>query len=247
MKFIKTTLKSITIGLILLMVFSCEKEKTNLNPTIKFVKPDNKSIIKHDSILSIIVEPIDQDGMIEKVELLINDSIVKSFDSPPYQYDWYDAKLENEGMITFKAIAYDNNGATGQAEISIEIKDFRTKYLGDFSFKVVTESWTLGKPTTYDTSFYDGVIRKYELIDSKNDLYNDNDSDENPNQKVTLEFEQNTKITSLLNNDGGLVSKSGRHYGHRGSFTDMDTIVFRVGGLGGLGYGRNYQVEGIRK
>lgn len=247
MKLIKTKLKAITISLILLMIFSCEKEKNNLNPTVRFVEPNGNLIIEHDTILSIIVEANDEDGNIEKVELLINGSIVKSFDSSPYQYDWYDATLENQGIFSFKAIAYDNDGASGQSEISIEIKDFRTKYLGDFSFKVVTESWMLGQPTTYDTSFYNGVIRRYELIDSENDLYIDDDSDENPNEKITIEFKQNTKITSLLNSDGSLVSKSGYHYGHQGRFTDIDTIVFSIGGLGGLGGGLNYKVEGIRK
>jgi hypothetical protein len=247
MKMTKTAQIIFTTVLSLLIVIGCEKEENKQSPTISFIEPDNNLVIEHDTILSIIVEPYDADGEIKKVELLINGVLIKTFDSPPYQYDWHDAKLENEGTFKFLAIAHNNKGATGQAEVSIEIKDFRTKYLGDFYFKVITESWMLGQPTTYETSFYNGVIRRYELIDSENDLYIDDDSYENPNEKITIEFKQNTKITSLLNTDGSLVSKSGSHYGHQGRFTDIDTIAFSIGGLGGLGGGWNYEVEGIRK
>jgi len=105
----------------------------------------------------------------------------------------------------------------------------------------------LYQPTTYDTSYYNGVIRRYELSDSKNDLYADDDSGENPNKKITIEFKQDTKITSLLNIDGSLVYRFGYHYSHYGKFTDSDTIIFSVSGLGGLGAGCNYEVKGIRK
>ena len=176
MKTKKKALIIVSILLSILVIIGCEKEKNNQNPSISFIEPDNSLVIEHDTILSIIVEPYDTDGEIKKVELLINGVVIKTFNSSPYQYDWYDAKLENEGVFTFLAIAYDNKDATGQAEINIEIKDFRTKYLGSFYFKVITESWMLGQPTSYDTSFYNGVIRRYELIDSDNDLYVDDAS-----------------------------------------------------------------------
>jgi hypothetical protein len=247
MRNIKTASIIISTLLSLLITISCEKEKYNQNPTISFIAPDNNLMIEHDTNLTIIVEPYDIDGEIRKVELLINDTVVKSFNSPPYEYNWHGAKLDNEGVHTIKAIAYNDKGATGESELSIEIKDFRTKYLGDFYFKVITESWMLGQPTTYDTSYYNGVIRRFELIDSENDLYIDDDSNENPNEKITIEFKQNTKITSILKEDGSLISKSGYHYYHQGGFTDIDTIIFTIGGLGGLGGGWNYDMVGIRE
>ncbi len=130
-------------------------------------------------------------------------------------------------------------------EQSIEIKDFREKYYGDFNFKVIKELWSLGDPVTYDTSYYAGIIRKYELIDSDSDLYTDY-VEENPIAKITIEFNQNTKITSQINEDGILTPKSGYHYSHKGEFVDIDTIKFYVDRLGGLGGGRNYDVIGIR-
>lgn len=126
--------------------------------------------------------------------------------------------------------------------------DFRIQYTGDFNFRVITMFWMMGQPTTYDTSFYNGVIRKYELADSESDLYSENDSEEkSPNEKITIEFAPNAKITSLIDEDGTLTPKSGYHYHHEGGFVHADTIKFYVGGFGGLGGGWNYTVLGIRK
>lgn len=230
----------------LLTVISCGKDKDNINPTIRFIQPGPNLVIEQDTILVILVDARDSDGDVRKVELLINGSIVREFDSPPYQYEWY-AKLENEGVHTMKARAYDDKGATGQEEISIEINDFRTKYLGDYYFKVIKQSWRLGQPETYDTSFHNGKIRRYELMDSENDMYIDDDGNEDFNKKITIQFKQNTIITSILNIDGSLVAKTGHHYNHFGGFTDKDTISFVVGGMGGLGGGWSYIVEGFRK
>ena len=126
--------------------------------------------------------------------------------------------------------------------------DFRLQFTGDFNFRVITEFWEMGQPLKYDTSFYNGVIRKYELVDSESDLYPENDSEEkNPNEKITIEFAPNAKITSLISEDGTLTPKHGYHYFHSGGFENIDTIVFHIGGLGGLGGGWSYDVEGIRK
>ena len=105
----------------------------------------------------------------------------------------------------------------------------------------------LGQPTTYDTSYYNGVIRRYELVDSENDMFSDNDSNENPNEKITIEFIKKGKITSLINENGVLIPKAGYHYSHIGEFIHVDTINFNIGGLGGLGGGWAYEVKGIRE
>ena len=129
----------------------------------------------------------------------------------------------------------------------IRINDFREKYYGNFYFKIITESWMLCQPTTYDTSYYNGVIRRYELVDSENDMFSDNDSNENPNEKITIEFIKKGKITSLINENGVLIPKAGYHYSHIGEFIHVDTINFNIGGLGGLGGGWAYEVKGIRE
>jgi hypothetical protein len=73
------------------------------------------------------------------------------------------------------------------------------------------------------------------------------DSNENPIEKITIEFMQNSKITTLLKTNGEFTDKYGHHYSHSGKYTHIDTIEFAVRGLGGLGAGLNYNVIGIRK
>lgn len=237
----------IIIFVLLGITFTISCKKENQNPTVRFSEPENNTILEQDTILTIVIDANDPDGDIKKVQLLINGSIADEFDSRPYQFDWHDSTIENEGVYIFRAIAYDDQGATEQTEISVEIKDYRTKYLGDFDFKVIKSSWVFGESITYDTLFYDGEIRKYKLIDSENDLFDSDDSNENPNEKITIEFISTGNITSLLNSDGSLVSKSGYHYYHSGGYSDFDTINFNINGLGGLGSGCDYEVEGVRK
>ncbi len=125
--------------------------------------------------------------------------------------------------------------------------DFRTKYFGSFRFRLITEFWMRGQANDYDTFFYNGVIRKFESNDKIDDLYSGSeDSTENVNEMITIEFSQNLKIISSINKDGSLISKSGYHYVHEGRFVNLDSIKFYVGGFGGLGGGVNYFVAGNR-
>ncbi len=222
-------------------------KKSNLPPSIRFIEPENNILIEHDTILTLFVSAHDEDGAIQKVAFLINGTFVKGIETPPYRYEWEDLKIENEGIHLIKAVAYDDEGLSRAAELTIEVRDYRTKYIGTFSFKIITESWSIAAPPVFDTSYYIGAVRKYEPNDSQNDLFYDDDSGENPDRKITIAFKNNRKITSLLNIDGSLVPKSGYHYHHEGGYTDTNSINFIVVGLGGLGGGVNYQVEGKRE
>ena len=72
--------------------------------------------------------------------------------------------------------------------------DQRTKYLGDFDFKVENKLWSIVNPSIYDNYTYTGVIRKYELNDRKEDFYSCDDKKENPDEKITIEFNQDKKL-----------------------------------------------------
>lgn len=129
-----------------------------------------------------------------------------------------------------------------------EENDYRDIYYGKFNFTVIDEFWLLGSTTQYDTIQYIGEIRKYTKLDSDNDLYVDNDDqNEDPNKKITIEFTVNNIITSILSSDGELIQKSGYHYYHEGGFIASDSIEFIVTGLGGLGGGHNYTITGYRE
>lgn len=229
--------------LFLLLAISCKK---NIPPAIRFIQPESNIAVNHDTILTFIVEATDEDGEIACVVFYVNNTKVCAIFSQPYQYEWH-ASVASTGTFIIKAVAFDNKNAEGNAEIQVYVSDYRQKYYGNFYFTTITEWWMLGQPTTYDTTYYHGLIREFEAADSENDLYLNDDSGDNPNEKITVLFKQNITITSLLTYDGQLVEKYGYHYGHHGGFTHIDTIDFYVGGLGGLGAGNNYYVAGVRE
>ena len=121
------------------------------------------------------------------------------------------------------------------------------EYYGNFSFKVITELWKYGEDRIYDTSYYDGFIKKFELPDNQVNLDNMDDTLEDPTQKITIKFKELLIITPRINLQGELIAKNQVHYHHEGKFSDLSTFDFKVTGLGGLGGGVNYYVKGVRK
>jgi hypothetical protein len=126
--------------------------------------------------------------------------------------------------------------------------DYREKYYGDYAFEAVIRSWSMSSGVSWDTSFYNGLIRKYQLSDSdSNWCAGAIDAHPNPNEKISLHFRQNMTITSGISEEGLLMPKTCYHYYHKGGFTHHDTISFYLTGLGGLGGGATMWVTGIRK
>ncbi len=244
MKFTTTFLVSSSIILALIQLTSCEKKNANQPPTVKIVAPSN-TVIEDDTLLSIVLEPFDIEGEINKVVLFINGNIVKEFLSPPYQFDFVTV---NGSTYHIKAVVYDNNNAFGEDEKTIGVESYTTKFCGDFDFTVTRKSWSINAPTTYYTSYYNGVIRKFVIGDDQKDLYPyNNDGGEDASKKITIEFEQNLSITPTINKHGELLNKFGGHYYHHGSYKTLDTIEFKIENLGGLGGGSSYTVVGYRK
>lgn len=237
---------SIAAFFLFLALFSCNKEQVNSPPEVRFIQPAGNLLIEKDTVLKFLVEADDQDGEIKQVEFLINDYIVQWNHTPPYEYVWHDAKVDNPGVYSIKATAYDDEDATSTAEIEIEIYDYRASFLGDYQFTIITRHWQIGGPTTFDTAYYPGLVRRFVIEDNNDNLFVGDDPNENPNQKITIQFLANRKITSIINSEGTLTTKSGYHYFHSGSFIHPDTLEFFVGGLGGLGQGYDYSVRGFR-
>jgi hypothetical protein len=134
-----------------------------------------------------------------------------------------------------------------------ELSDYREKYTGDFLFTNVIMSWHLDTDSSgliqivhYDTSEFQGFIRKFEAGDDATDLYPDPDS-LYPDSTVFIQFLEQAAITTLLKPDGTMMPRGGYHYSCSGSFFGTDSVNFSVEGLGGLGAGWNYYVKGSRK
>ncbi len=129
--------------------------------------------------------------------------------------------------------------------------DYRDKYCGSFLFTIINQSWMLGQPTVYDTSQYLGNISKLDLAQFEESI-----SVTNPEERLLIIY-GSTNLTNkmdpfrriiprILANDS-LVPESGYHYHHSGHFATLDSISFKVTGLGGLGGGNNLFISGIRQ
>lgn len=234
---------------ILLLHSHCSKNlPENINSTdIAFTDPAIRISISDDTLVMVNTNPISFHNAIEKVVFIINGKTVQTIYETPFQYNWSDLRLNEDGIYKIEVIAYNFLGERNSTETLIENFKSRLNYLGHYRFRVINEEWRLGKPNVYDTTFYDGNIRKYISSDDATILIPRDDTKENPLEKITIEFKENTKITTRLKNDGTFVEKYGLHYCQSGAFITMDSIQCTVGCLGALGGGNNYFIQGVRK
>ena len=123
---------STIVSVCFLLNLGCEKNEENEHPTVRFLQPDSNLVIDKDTLISFVVEPFDKDGTIDKVEFLLNETVVKTISEPPYSFDWNIETEKNIGNNKIKAIAYDNNGAKGEEGIMIEIKSYLSKWVGKY-------------------------------------------------------------------------------------------------------------------
>lgn len=127
-----------------------------------------------------------------------------------------------------------------------ENNDYRTKYLGNFRFKIIQDCWSMEGYMPADTFFYNGIIRTYELGDSQNDMNSYEDDDKNLNEKITLEFMDNKIITSIIDEDGIFLQVNPNpHYNQYGKFLNIDSIEFLIN-KSAQGGGCTYEVTAIR-
>jgi len=123
---------------------------------------------------------------------------------------------------------------------------YRAKYTGEFIFTVVGRHWgeTVGG-VMYDTVVYNGTIVLYDKENTSNDrtpdYYNAKDS-----KRITINFLEYSCITPEIDKDGNLIEFSGAHYHHKGGFVNINEIEFSITGLGGLGGGVDYYINGKR-
>jgi hypothetical protein len=177
--------KTLFLTILMLCVLlnpGCEKKEENENPTLRFLQPDSNIIVDKDTLISFVVEPFDKDGVIDKVEFILNDILVNTVSKPPYSYDWAIETEKNIGNNRFKAIAYDNSGAKGEGEIIIEIKSYLSKWIGNYggtshhwsSFPTVTNGeWQFITRDSYRNVFVDVIFGEQDSCLNFVIAYND--------------------------------------------------------------------------
>lgn len=102
----------------------------NVPPTVAFVAPENGEEFPIGTDLYVNVDASDSDGSIEKVDLFLNNEFVRTEILSPYEWgaegqEFDDPLLQNlaAGTYTLKAVATDNEGASAETSITIQVND----------------------------------------------------------------------------------------------------------------------------
>ncbi|MDP5172660.1 MAG: Ig-like domain-containing protein, partial [Bacteroidia bacterium] len=114
-------------------------------PVVEIITPVDGAVYKAGSDIAIEAIASDPDGSIVKVEFYLDNTLLKTEKSAPYEADWTNAQ---PGTYFLRAIAYDNDGlTTGSAKITVVISG-TTPYVNGVEFEafpdqgVVILSWS---------------------------------------------------------------------------------------------------------
>ncbi len=133
--------KLIFSPLILLLIMNCSGDETNegSSPLIRIEVPNNNFSVSKGETIILKIKSNDPDGLVDKVEINVNDSIVHSTPDSFFDYAINSLNMKT-GINKITAIAYDNERNTGEASIEGEviandpvIKTLPITYVGLFS------------------------------------------------------------------------------------------------------------------
>lgn len=117
----KSNKNILVIFLILIMVsLACKKEDEKIPPTCSFgFLNDNMEVLKNTT-LTFPITGTDEDGSVSTLSLSINDNEIESWSTSSAEYTWV-TDTAGLGSHTVKATAVDNDGESGEQEITIKI------------------------------------------------------------------------------------------------------------------------------
>jgi hypothetical protein len=129
-----------------------------------------------------------------------------------------------------------------------ESPDYRDKYLGDFNFRVISDSWIMYKPPVEpDTQFFKGEIKKFVNDSIGSNGYIVDTDKESLSKKITVYYLTNRKLSFSVNVDGQLSKAFPGNYHLQRGILKKDTVSFRLTNASGLGGGFSIDVIGIRR
>ncbi|MDZ7633111.1 MAG: Ig-like domain-containing protein [Bacteroidales bacterium] len=103
-------------GVMQVLTSSCAKE--NQLPGCQITSPVEGTEFVIGETITISAAAEDSDGEIAEIRFYINDTVIGSATSVPYNYNWNTSE-EEEGIKKIKVTAKDDQGATAEDEISI--------------------------------------------------------------------------------------------------------------------------------
>ena len=97
-------------------------------PTVSWTNPDDGEIFTNLNAISFEVDATDIDGTVDSVEFFVDGTSIGTDTNAPYSKNWTPTAY---GNYTLKAVATDDNGVTGEQEISISIQQIFSVQIND--------------------------------------------------------------------------------------------------------------------
>ena len=121
----KITSTTILSAFVYLSFFGCEEDKTlpdQVAPELSLVGFTDSTILPVEGIVTITVEANDNTG-VSKIEFIIDDTLVFTDTSVPYEYEWDTSEYSNCEIYTIKVVAYDNSLNSTEVEYSVFVEN----------------------------------------------------------------------------------------------------------------------------
>ena len=137
----------------LLFILSCEDDKDTTPPELTIVSPTSGSTI--GEIVQIKVQTTDESGIL-KVDFYIQNSIVLSDTTLPYEYEW-NTTTNQDGEYKVKVVSFDTEENFVEIEVSVTVDNESKKptpsqidtVIYDYINKSFSIKWTENKETDF--------------------------------------------------------------------------------------------------
>ena len=237
-----------TLGL--LFLWGCKKKNSEAidspaQPSITITNPIKSSQMLEDSFLKIQVSHLDAAKKIKKLVFYFDQKYIGSDIYPPFEFVQSNISIA-PGMHYVHVEALDENNAILCVDsTAFKSYEIRSKYFGNFNFKI-HETSRGGVTPKIDTLYeYQGVIKEFEYTDYNYNYFWKKWTNTYHKRLLTIYFSKNTNIISEVKENGKIDENMPTHKYQIGQFSDENNLYFEIGS-GGLGGGYDYEVIGTR-
>lgn len=113
------------------------RPETNFAPTVEFTAPLSGHSFTQGLPIQVAVAAADLYGQVEKVEFFAGAALIATATAEPFGFSWLGAPA---GRHSLRAMAYDREGATGSAEITVEVQPVTASCTGTGT--ILREYWS---------------------------------------------------------------------------------------------------------
>lgn len=229
----------------LTFICSCKKKAPPV-ASITIIKPVKNSLMIEDSSLTIEVSHYDVNQKIHKVEFYFDKQYLGSDIYAPFEFNKSNIPI-NPGMHIINVKALDqNNEILCTDSIAFKSYEVRSKYFGNFNFKVHLTSYGAVFPAKDSIYYYHGLVKAFEYIDYNDYYFNKIWTNTYHNRLLTIYFSKNLNILSEVRENGVIDDTNlPPHNSQNGQFSDENNLYFKISS-GGLGGGYVYEVNASR-